>query len=94
MVNTQIYDYSKLPEHLQDTMQRYVEHGIEGGHFLKAVLSNDLQGAVNHADSTNIKLLPDIIKWLYNEVPLGCWGSTEKVENWRGSTEYYGVEQW
>jgi len=79
-----MYNYSKLPEHLQGGMQRYVELGIDGGHFLRAILSNDLQGAVSHADSTNVNLLPEIVRWLYNEVPQGCWGSKENVDNWRG----------
>jgi len=77
-------DYYKLPKHLQDSMKIYVEDGIRSGGFLTAVLSNDLRGAVNIADSGNIKLLPDIITWLYNEVPQSCWGSTENVENWEG----------
>ena len=77
-------DYYKLPEHLQDDMEKYIEDGIRGGDFLTAVLSNDLKRAVWIADSENIKLLPDIITWLYNEVPQSCWGSKENVENWKG----------
>ena len=77
-------NYNKLPEHLQDSMERYIEDGIRSGGFLTAVLSNDLKGAVNVADSGNIKLLPDIVTWLYNEAPQGCWGSTENVQDWRG----------
>ena len=77
-----MYNYSELPEGLQGGMQRYLEHGIEGGHFLTNVLSNDLAGAVTHADSINIKLLPDIVKWLYNEAPNGAWGSIDRVRAW------------
>lgn len=77
-------NYSKLPKHLQDSMERYIEDGIRSGGFLTAVLSNDLKGAVNVADSGNIKLLPDIVIWLYNEVPQECWGHEENVQNWRG----------
>ena len=40
-------DYSKLPHGLRDGMQRYIENGAQVGHFLTAVLSNDLAGAVN-----------------------------------------------
>ena len=79
-----MYNYNKLPEHLQDNIKRYIEDGLQGGHFLTAVLSNDLTGAVNRADSGNRKALVDIVTWLYNEAPQGCWGSKENVENWRG----------
>ena len=78
-----MYNYEKLPtEILQESMERYLEHGIEGGHFLTKVLSNDIAGTIDHADSININLLPDIVKWLYNEVPLECWGSEIKVKAW------------
>jgi len=79
-----MYNYAKLPEELQAGMQRYVEEGIPTGHFLGAVLSNDLYGAVSRADSTNIKLIPEIVRWIYNEVPIGCWGSVSRVREWRG----------
>ena len=80
-----MYDYSKLPIGLQDGMKRYIEQGYQGGHFLYYVLSNDLIGAVNRADSENIKLLPDIVKWIYNEAPSGCFGSDVKVKAWLDS---------
>ena len=77
-------DYSGLPVGLQDGMRRYVEDGIQGGHFLTACLENDLTEAVNRADSTNIHRLQDIVRFMYNELPQGCWGSKEKVRAWRG----------
>ena len=79
-------NYAELPEGLQGGMQRYVEDGIQAGHFLTAVLSNDLLGAVSRADSTNIKLIPEIVRWIYNEAPSSCWGNVEKVQAWRGTT--------
>ena len=77
-------EYEKLPEHLQDGMKRYVEDGIQAGHFLTAVLSNDLLGAVSRADPKSLEALPDIVRWLHWEIPSSAWGSEEKVKNWRG----------
>ena len=82
-------DYSKLPHGLQDGMQRYIENGSQVGHFLTAVLSNDLFGAVSRADATNIKLIPEIVKWLYNEAPGSCWGTVEQVQVWRGTVKEF-----
>ena len=78
-------NYSKLPTNLQDGMQRYIENGFQTGHFLKAVLSNDLFGAVSRADNQNIKLIPDIVRWMHWEIPAPAWGSQEKVKSWEDS---------
>lgn len=32
--------------------------GIQGGGFVQAVVANDLSGAYNRADSTNLKVIP------------------------------------
>ena len=43
-----------IPEHTKGALDRYVDHGLEPGGFLTAVLTNDLFGAVARADSENI----------------------------------------
>jgi hypothetical protein len=82
-------DYSKLPtEDLAYNLKNYVEHKIPSGHFLTAVISNDLRGAVARADSVNIKHIVAIVRWLYWEVPSVAWGSKEAFENWiKGEVE-------
>ncbi len=37
--------------------------------FMKAVLKNDLRGAIGHADDINSKWLKIYVSWFYNEVP-------------------------
>jgi|TARA_R110000824_G_scaffold111242_1_gene259614 hypothetical protein len=82
-------NYSKLPNGLQDGMQRYIENGSQVGHFLTAVLSNDLVGAVNRADDKNAKLLPEIVRWLWNEAPGNCWGDVKRVQEWQGTVKEF-----
>ena len=77
-----MFDYTILPEHMQDGMRRYIERGIEGGGFMTAVLCNDLMGALGKADEINHHALFDYGRFLYNEVPSSCWGSPEKVNAW------------
>ena len=77
-----MYDYSRLPEGLQGGMQMYIEHGISGGGFLNAVLENDLFSAVMRADVTNLKELPNIVRWVHNEAPPYSHGSKLKVKEW------------
>lgn len=84
-------DYNTFPGHCADGMQRWIENGIYPGGFLTAVLLNDLKGAVGSADSINIKLLPDIVKWIYNDAPLSCWGSSKKVLEWAAHNGLKGL---
>src|SRR5438093_1042377 len=83
-MDTQLYqiNYGLLPERLQGGMQRYIENKIELGGFLKAVLSNDLYGTFSYADSDMRSELYNIIRWLYNEAPGGCWGSVMNYKSW------------
>jgi hypothetical protein len=68
-----------IPEHTQAALNRYVEHKIIPGGFLMAVLSNDLFGAVAQADSENLAALPEIVKYIYNNIPSNAWGTREQV---------------
>jgi len=77
-----------IPAHTKAALDRYVNDRIVPGGFLMAVLSNDLFGAVGYADSHNLAALPDIVKYVYNELPSGCWGSKEAIWKWV-SDEFY-----
>lgn len=68
--------------HLIDTFDRYVQHHIPTGSFLRACLENDLREAVARADHQNIHLLPEVVSYMYNELPFNCWGSPERVKAW------------
>jgi hypothetical protein len=76
------------PEEIYNSIDRYVEHRIEPGGFLRAVLENDLSGALGRADVMNRYLIFDIVSYVYNRVPFVCCGSREKVKKWlSGSVE-------
>lgn len=76
-------NYDKLPNpDLVDGLRRYIEEGIIPGHFLTACLENDLSDAIGRADAYNLSLLPNIVRWLYNEAPGDCWGSPVRVLAW------------
>ena len=77
-------DFSKyqVPEHTQSALKDYIERGVPVGGFLHAVLSNDLVGAVQRADSQNSKAIKDIVSWIYMCAPEPCWGNEAKVLRW------------
>jgi len=71
-----------IPQHIRAGLDRYVKGGIKTGGFLYAVLTNDLFEAVGRADIESRINLFDICDYIYNKVPLSCWGSKEKVKEW------------
>ena len=75
-------DWSIIPERMIDGLKRYIERGIAPGHFLTAVLTNDLREACRRADDENQRLIFEYIKFLYNYAPAGCWGSPQQFAAW------------
>jgi hypothetical protein len=66
-----------------NSLAQYVKFGGPLGHFLDAVVTNDLAEAVGRADETNRQALPGLVMFLYNRVPSDCWRTPEKVARWR-----------
>jgi len=78
-----LIDYETAPnQSMVPGIKRYVENRIRPGHFLTALLSNDLTGTFNRADGTNEPLIREWVRWVYNEMPFPMVGSREKVEAW------------
>lgn len=78
-----------IPEHTKFALKMWVRHGhnYRPGSFLTAILSNDLFGAFNQADDSNLSNMEDIVKWMYNNLPISCYGSVKKFEEWEGISE-------
>ena len=71
-----------IPERMMPGIKRYIEEGIIPGHFLQAVISNNLSEACGRADDENMKNLPAYVAYFYNEAPATCWGSKERMQSW------------
>lgn len=72
-------------EHFQngtESLKAYITDKRYLGSFLEAIVSNDLKESVARADDVNITLIPDFVKWLYNNAPIGSWGSKANYVNW------------
>lgn len=86
------HDFTKpdLPYHafpvagLAGGVQRWIEHGIPPGHFLSAIISNDLLEAFRRADDSTASAMKSIVIWFYRFAPCGCWGSPTALSEWRG----------
>lgn len=75
-------DSSKIEQRFKESIDRYVQHKIPTGGFLRAVLENNLMEAIGTADTEAMDNIRHIVCYLYNEVPGNCWGSKEKVAKW------------
>lgn len=71
-----------IRQDIKNAIQLYADHGYHPGGFLTAVLQNDLFEAFGRADSYNLESMPEIIKFIWNEIPGACHGSKEKFEAW------------
>lgn len=67
---------------IKDSLDRYAQHHVETGSFLRAVLENDLKEAVCRADDDNLSDILEIIRYAHNEIPGNCWGSPGRVRKW------------
>lgn len=74
--------YEEVPERTLNGFDQYAQERIPPGDFGKAVLSNDLAEAVGRADLQNEQALSKIVRYMYNELPMRCWGSEKAVEEW------------
>jgi hypothetical protein len=85
-------NYLKVPPHMRDGLELYVNYGVMGGSFLTAVLENNLVEAFGHADETNRHAMFLWAMWLHNDAPRGCWGSPEAVKAWVASQGLEGIK--
>ena len=75
-------DYNRIPERIKDSLGRYLEHHVQPGHFLTAVLENNLHESFRRADEENRDNLFHLVAYIYKIVPMNAWGSREKVSRW------------
>ena len=68
-----------IPKRIIGGLENYVWYGTPTGGFLRAVLTNDLQGAINRGDPESMRVLREICQYVYNYVPSLIHGSDEAV---------------
>ena len=76
-------DASLIEPRFKESIDAFVATGRPTGGFLEAVLSNNLMESIARADDAALDNLPHIVAYLYNEVPGDCWGSSQRVREWK-----------
>lgn len=72
-----------IPANTLRDLEDYRDYGKPPGGFLRKVLENRaLFDVIGHADAANAKAIKAITVWIYNEIPLGSWGTSGNVSEW------------
>ncbi len=77
-----LQDYGQISTVIVEGINRFVLHHQPVGHFITAVLSNNLREAFARADDGNQKTMFQIVSYCHNQIPGVCWGTPEKVKAW------------
>jgi hypothetical protein len=79
---TDYTESAEVPASIVAAIDRFVQHRIAPGSFVRAILSNDLTGAFRTADEDSLRGLLDIMRYIHWNIPAGCHGSESKVKKW------------
>lgn len=86
----------KIPAPVLHAIQRYAATGTGTGHFVDAVMRNDLFDAVALADGESLAAFREIIWYVYNHLDSRCWGpkhvESVEVDKWRDNQGMVGLE--
>jgi hypothetical protein len=74
--------FERIPENLRGGLRRYLDAHIQPGHFLTAVLVNDLREAMGRADAVTRTGIFDVVSYLHNFAPSIAWGDAAAVKRW------------
>jgi hypothetical protein len=83
---------SERPEYVKnveestlETIEAHAVYGRPPGGFVTSVLCNNLFEAMFRADDNNRENMLYILQYIYNSdnIPGLCWGSIERVAEWR-----------
>ena len=72
----------KVREDVLHDLVNYGKSGVPVGGFLRSVLINNLTLSICRADDSNVRQIKQIVMFVNNELPSGCWGSLENYNNW------------
>jgi len=69
-------------EEAKHHLNNYVLKRQAPGDFLRAMLENDLFGALRHADPSSKENLVAIAQYIWNEIPANIWGSRLRIQEY------------
>jgi hypothetical protein len=79
---------NEIPKITLRSLELYRDERVPPSGFLRAVLANDLSGAILRADRDNLLALQSIVFWMNRELVARVWGSYGAVDDWLAEEEY------
>lgn len=76
------FEAYQIPLYMYRALREYVNDHKAPGHFLQAVIKNDLADTVLYADEKNLFLLRAWVGIFHNYTPSNCHGSGKKYKEW------------
>lgn len=77
------FDGYGVPNHTQHCLENYYYYKLEPGGFMTALLSGyDIDHVTAMADNQNQLAVPEIIRFVQEQLPDESFGSREKVKKW------------
>ena len=76
------HDFSVGHSGVDQAIDNYLMFGMPPGGFTRALLANDLSGAISSADHWNKENLATVVQAVQQWMPMETWGSYEKVNAW------------
>jgi hypothetical protein len=86
-----MFDVTKIPPLVKGAIDRHIQEGRPCGSCTTAILENNLRLAFAYADEYTVQAMFHIVAYLYNEAPVPCWGSPEKVQTWKQAGGLQGL---
>jgi hypothetical protein len=77
-----VYDERWIPSGIREAIDAYVQQGRPPSDTVRAILSSDMREAFRRADVATARGMAAIAAYLYNRVPMTCYGSPKRVEQW------------
>lgn len=82
-----------VPDRYLAALDRYICYGVPTGGALRAILENDLSGAVSRLDAEGIAHIRDLTIYVNTALPGLSYGSPAHVRRWPQERERL-LEQW
>lgn len=75
-------EFNWIPDYTLEAIFNHVGHRQQVGHFVTALLCNNLKETFNRADSENVVAIRGLVTLLHCHIPAIAWGSESYVEQW------------
>jgi hypothetical protein len=86
-------DFTDVPSHTIEALDRYWTHGFSPGSFLSSLLCGNIYDAILRADPWNKQALGNIVEYIVHYAPRGSYGREDLYQDWINQGEFFQLHQ-